>query len=163
MADGDRNTRFLVTGLVALATFSAAVWLTADESPNASESTERARSEDAPDVSTTRASASALSPVQFDENGRLALAANSLPDEGPLTFAFDLPDESRGNGERTVRIVSVDSGHKIETTTRPLPDGGNGVQLEIDAAFLSPGLYMIQIETADKHPLHFRRYVLELE
>jgi hypothetical protein len=100
--------------------------------------------------------------VQIAEHGRLTLDEEALPKKGPLRVVLGLPDDARGGGEHDVWIVSVD-GRRIETKAHALPGIGTGVQLDIDTAFLSPGRYMIQIDTAEKHPLHFRRYVLELK
>jgi hypothetical protein len=99
--------------------------------------------------------------VQIPEHGRLTLNEEALPKAGPLSVILDLPDEARGVGGHDVRIVSVD-GRRIDTKANALPGVGTGVQLDIDTAFLSRGRYMIQIDTAENHPLHFRRYVLEL-
>ena len=93
--------------------------------------------------------------------GRLALDSSALPDEGPLILALELTDEARSSGEQAVRVISAD-GRRMDTTSSPLPGAGSGVRLEIDPGFLSPGRYMIEIDTEDKHPLQIRRYVLEL-
>ena len=161
MNESRRNSRFLAIGLAALASFSAAVWFTLDESQDVAGSAGHSEAENALEGGTASMSGNAPSPIRIGKSGRLVLDTDSLPTEGPLILALDLPDEARGNGERPIRIASVD-GRKIETTTNPVAGAGTGVRLEIDSAFLSRGLYMIEIETVDNHPLRIRRYVLEL-
>ena len=94
-------------------------------------------------------------------HGRLTLDVAALPATGPLTLDLELPDDARGSGERAVRVISTDR-RRTDTTASPLPGAGSGVRLELDPDFLSPGRYMIEIDTDDKHPLQIRRYVLEL-
>lgn len=96
------------------------------------------------------------------EHGRLSLDVDELPEEGPLALILDLPDEARTGGPRSVRVVSVD-GRRIDTTASPVAGTGTGVRLEIDSDFLSRGLYMIEIDTAEPTALHLRRYVLEMQ
>jgi hypothetical protein len=91
----------------------------------------------------------------------LTLEHAALPTEGPLALDLELPDEFRGSSERTVKIISTD-GRRFDTSASPLPGAGSGVRMEIDPSFLTPGRYMIEIDTVGKHPLQIRRYVLEL-
>ena len=93
--------------------------------------------------------------------GRLTLDVAALPSAGLLTLDLELPDNARGSSERAVKIISTD-GRRADTTARPLPGAGSGVRLELDPGFLTPGRYMIEIDTDDRHPLQIRRYVLEL-
>ena len=60
-----------------------------------------------------------------------------------------------------MRVISTD-GRRTDTTASPLPGAGSGIRLELDTGFLTPGRYMIQIDTDDKHPLQISRYVLEI-
>ena len=91
----------------------------------------------------------------------MTLDATALPDAGSLTLNLELSDEARGSATQTVRVISVD-GRRMDTTASSLPGAGSGVRLEIDSGFLSPGRYMIEIDTEDPHPLQIRRYVLEI-
>jgi hypothetical protein len=94
-------------------------------------------------------------------HGRLILDVAELPSAGLLTLDLELPDNARGSGERAVKIMSTD-GRRADTTASPLPGAESGVRLELDPGFLTPGRYMIEVATDDKHPLQIRRYVLEL-
>ena len=100
--------------------------------------------------------------ARIPEHGRLSLDADTLTAEEPLTLILDLPDGARGDGLRTVRIVSGD-GRRIDTTANSLAGPGTGIRLDIDSEFLSRGLYMIEIDTVENTPLRIRRYVLELK
>ena len=105
---------------------------------------------------------SAIPGLRIAARGRLTLERDALPDGGPLTLALDLADDARGSGDRSVRVVSTD-GRRIDLTASPLPGSGSGLRLEIDSGFLSPGRYLIEVETVEEHPLRIRRYVLELK
>lgn len=100
--------------------------------------------------------------VAIAENGRATIDASALPRDVPLTLSLALPGEARGDGIRAARIVSVD-GRRLDVQSRPGPGAEGGIQLDIDPTFLRPGRYLVHVETAEKTPLHFRRYVLELK
>lgn len=107
------------------------------------------------------ATAEAAGGLRIASGGRLVLDADALPDAGPLSLVLELDDAARGNGERAARVVSPD-GRRIDLTTSPLPGSGSGLGLSIDPAFLTPGLYMIEVDTAEADHFHLRRYVLEI-
>ncbi len=159
-----KHSRLWVAVVAGVAVFGIASWFTRSGSPEASKSIGR----ETMAHSLEAGSAVGLDPIAVDsalriaEHGRLSLDADALPDEGPLTLVLDLPDRARGQGPHPIRIVSTD-GRRIDTTASPLAGAGTGVQLEIDADFLSRGLYMIEIDTTDPPPLQIRRYVLELK
>jgi hypothetical protein len=149
-------------GLVAVA---AGAWLMLGRSPEGVESTRTA--------TTASVAGSAAKPPAADPDaaapglrivahGRLTLDAAALPDEGPLLLTLDLADEMRGSGNRGIRIISGD-GRRLDTTGIPHAGAGSGLLLEIDTGFLSTGRYMVEVETAQKHPLQILRYVLEIE
>ena len=73
-----------------------------------------------------------------------------------------LTDEARGSEPLSVRVVSLD-GRRIETTAAPAAGSGSGLRLELEPEWLRPGRYMIEVTTAEKIPLHLRRYVLEVQ
>jgi hypothetical protein len=163
MTDSNRSHLWIGV-IVAVAVFAAATWYTRDDSSGETLSRGRAATEmeHAPELDLDTG-LDALDPaIRIAEHGRLTLDAESIPSEGPLTLVLDLPDEARGDGLRTIRIVSTD-GRRVETTTRSLEGPGTGVQLNIESGFLSRGLYMIEIDTVENTPLRIRRYVLELK
>jgi hypothetical protein len=162
MTGSNRNARFSIMALSALAAFSIGVWFTLAGSLDGPASAKRGATGNplAGGPASTRDAAGSQIPIF--ENGRLTLDEDALPAEGALTLVLDMPDEARGTGEHMIRIVSVD-GRRIETTGIPRSGAGTGVELEVDTTFLSRGRYMIEIETEDDHPLQIRRYVLDLK
>ncbi len=159
----DSNKPLLWIAVVAgVAVFGAATWFTRSGSQEGSEVTGRERIEHAPQAGSVAGLDTVDPAFRIAEHGRLSLDADALPEAGPLSLVLDLPDQARGQGLRTIRIVSTD-GRRIETTASPLAGAGTGVQLEIDSGFLSRGLYMIEIDTMENTPLQIRRYVLELK
>jgi len=137
----------------ALGSEPTAVRVTAPEDRTAPASGSRAAS----DVPLT-----ARVPAQrIPERGRLSIDADSLRDGDVLALGLALPDPARGEEPRTVRIASVD-GRRLETTAAPAAGSGSGLRLEIDPEWLTPGLYMIEVRTAEKTHFPLRRYVLEV-
>jgi len=159
---GSNNSRLWVAVVVAVAVFATATWFNRSGSPERSGNTAPETMEPGPPASSAAMPDPLDSALRIAEHGRLRLAADALPDDGRLALVLDLPDEARGDGLRTVRIVSTD-GRRIETTASPLAGAGTGVQLEIDSGFLSRGRYMIEIDTVENSHFQIRRYVLELE
>ena len=167
MADSKRGP----AGLAVLAGGVAivlAVWWLAGGSPEPTVPSDVAdppttsTQETAPDVPDPAAGASAEpGGLRIASGGRLSLERDTLPEDRPLGLTLALPDEARGSGDHTVRVVSTD-GRRLDVTASALPGDGSGVQLEIDPAFLSRGRYMIEVETEEKRPLPIRRYVLEV-
>ena len=100
--------------------------------------------------------------LRIAENGRLSIDAASLRDDEVLTLGLALADEARGSEALSVRVVSLD-GRRIETTAAPEAGSGSGLRLELEAEWLRLGSYMIEVTTAEKIPLHLRRYVLEVQ
>jgi len=96
------------------------------------------------------------------EGGRISIDAASLRDGEVLALGLALGDEARGSEPLPVRVVSVD-GRRIETTAAPAAGSGSGLRLELQPAWLQPGRYMVEVTTAEKTPLHLRRYVLEVQ
>jgi hypothetical protein len=101
---------------------------------------------------------------RIDEGGRLSLEATSLPAGGAVTLGLALDEKALGAGEDPlpVVVVSASDGRRLELSATPVAGRRSGVRLDIDAAWLRPGLYMIQVRTAEKTPLPLRRYVLEV-
>lgn len=95
------------------------------------------------------------------ESERLTLEADTLPVEGALALALDLPDEARGDSPRDARVLGPD-GEQLRTTATSLPGAGRGVRIEIDSSWLRPGRYLIEVETTEKTHFPLRRYVLEI-
>lgn len=105
-------------------------------------------------------------PVDYriEEGTRLALDAASLPAGGVVTLGVALEAEALGGGDDPLSavVVSADDGRRLELSATPVVGQQSGARLEVESAWLQPGLYMIQIRTAEKNPFPVRRYVVEV-
>jgi hypothetical protein len=101
---------------------------------------------------------------QIEEGGRLSLNALSLPTAGVITFGLALDREALGTGRDPLSAVVISAGdeRRLELSAEPVAGLRSSVRLEVDASWLRPGMYMIQIRTAEKTALPLRRYVLEV-
>ena len=102
------------------------------------------------------------SKFRIEEQGRLKIDAESLPESGEITVALAMPNDVRGTDSTPVQIVSVD-GRKIEIEANPRPGQDAGLEVAIDVHWLKRGQYMVQVRTKEKTPLALRRFVLEVE
>jgi len=99
---------------------------------------------------------------RISENGRLSVSLRDLREGDNLTLELEMPDEARGEGPRQVRVVDVERQRLLETEGTAVSAAETGLRIEIAPDWLRPGLYMIEVDTAEKRPLAIRRYVLEL-
>ena len=60
-------------------------------------------------------------------------------------------------------VVSVDGRRDRDDRGARGQASGSGLRLELEPEWLRPGRYMIQVTTAEKTPLHLRRYVIEVQ
>jgi len=151
------NRRIRIAAMILAATIgiALAIALMPDRAPVSTPPEQTLPATTSPDVPSEP-----IRQIEIAEHGRASLAASAIARDGPLTLSLELPDEARGDGVRSVRIVSVD-GRRLEIQSEP--DAETGIRLELDPAFFKPGLYMIHVDTAEQHALHFRRYVLDLK
>ena len=169
--------RWLAIGLVAIAVASG-VWLAVGSSRDRTEVRDEVMG-DAPGASASGQGAVETTPTAtptpeepiappadhyIDDSGRLSLSAASLPARGAVTFGLALDEKALGTGQDPLAtvVVSTGDGRRLELSATPVAGLRSGVRLEVDAAWLEPGLYMIQIRTAEKTALPLRRYVLEV-
>lgn len=101
-------------------------------------------------------------PVPISAGGRVALAAGAVQAVDAVPFLLAVEPAARGDGARDALVVSVD-GRRLEARTAAVDGAAQGVRLDVDADFLQPGRYLIQIDTAGDGPLAIRRYVVEVE
>ena len=150
--------------LAALAAFAAGALVALNETSTASGPESPALQSAAEAASAPPPAVAALEAADYriEANGRLTIEASALPAEGSLSLALALPDDARDAEPRPVRIVAGD-GRQIETRAFDLAGSGSGVQLAIDATWLAPGRYLIEVKTAERKPLPLRRYVLEVK
>jgi hypothetical protein len=100
----------------------------------------------------------------IEEGGRLSLDAVSVRGRGVVTLGLALEKEALGGGKNPLSavVVSAADGRRLELSATPEAGLESGVRLEVDSSWLEPGLYMIQIRTAEKTALPLRRFVLEV-
>jgi hypothetical protein len=98
----------------------------------------------------------------ISESGRLEISAESLAEGEMLTLGLALSDDARAADALEVRVISLD-GRALDVSALPVAGEGTGVRLAIDADWLQPGSYMIQIKTTENSPLALRRYVLVVQ
>jgi hypothetical protein len=166
MAGAANGKRPWIPFLLGIALAGLAIWFLVDHEgafwADRSRSERGVASHPATPADDASTSAVRVPALRIAPGGRLVLDERSLPADGPLAVALELSDEARGDGPRSVRIVSTTAG-RLDVEAVPLPGAGSGMRLEVERAFLAPGLYMIEVETVDHHPLALRRYVLEIQ
>jgi hypothetical protein len=165
MADSNRSGARGLLIVAVLVFLGAGYWLFMSDSPESPDTRATPETGLAPAVDSmagTRGAAPEIPSLRIAAGGRLALVLADHPEGEPLSLALDLIDDARGDGERSARIISVD-GRRLDAVAAPLPGTGSGVRLEIEPGFLSPGRYMIEVDTVENHPLKIRRYVLEVK
>jgi hypothetical protein len=147
----------------AAATIGVGLWLAGQREPAAIPQQPAASPTPTPAAPTAPpVPAGAPAPAQrIPEHGRLAVELGSLREGGVFALGLEMPDAARGNGERPVKVIDVE-GRVFETTAAAVEGSDTGLRIEIDPGWLRPGRYMIQVATAEQHPLAIRRYVLEV-
>ncbi len=173
MAERSSGNRWLIVAFAAIGV-AIGVWLAMDREHQALDAGGGAAvaQSDEPDTAVREPSGSPapasepsgpLAPtLRIAEGGRISIDAASLRDGKVLVLGLALADEARGSEPLSVRVVSVD-GRRVETTAAPAAGSGSGLRLELEPEWLRPGRYMIEVTTAEKIPLHLRRYVLEVQ
>ncbi len=162
MAERSSGDRWLIVAFAAIGV-AIGVWLAMDRAqpaPDARGETSVAPS-DEPGALAPEPSGPPAPALRIAESGRISIDAASLRDGEVLALELALADEARGSEPLSVRVVSLD-GRRIETTAAPAAGSGSGLRLELESEWLRPGRYMIEVTTAEKIPLHLRRYVLEI-
>ena len=99
---------------------------------------------------------------RFPESGRLRIDSRTLTSGRQVTFGLALSDEELGGEALDARVIAVE-GRAIDAVAVPLDGDSGGAGLALDADWLTPGTYLIQIRTKAKTPLPLRRYVLEVD
>ena len=163
MAERSSGDRWLIVAFAAIGV-AIGVWLAMElehQAPDAGGGAAVAPS-DEPGAPAPEPSGPPAPALRIAESGRISIDAASLRDGEVLALGLALADEARGSEPLSVRVVSID-GRRIETTAAPAAGSGSGLRLELEPEWLRPGRYMIEVTTAEKIPLHLRRYVLEVQ
>lgn len=148
MAERRSTKRWLMMALAGVV-LALAAWLTVDPLQTPRDFSSQASSRPTADHS-------------LAERGRLTIEASSLRKGEVLRLDLALADEAHTDEPLAARVVSSD-GRVLDLSAVPVGGAGGGVQLAIDADWLQPGRYLIQLTTTEQSPFPLRRYVLEIQ
>lgn len=92
----------------------------------------------------------------------ISIEARDLPTERPLTLNLLLPAALPSADALPARIVAMDGSRELKLPDAVVAAARDRVELRIESGWLSPGRYLIELETTE--PSHFavRRYVIEV-
>ena len=113
------------------------------------------------DAEPTVEASSPIEPPRIEAHGRLRLKTADLPKSGPLVILIEMSDGRQPHQRFPARVVSHD-GRRLEAMVVSGSHDGTDSELRIDPAELTPGSYLIEVDSADDHPMNLRRFVLEL-
>jgi hypothetical protein len=179
MANQASARRFLTIGTIAVVVVVAA-WLVmgpSQDEPGATAAVPLASSQRSSEaeptpapLSVARSVAPSVPPASVPpdyyiaESGRLSLDAASLAAHEVVTLGLGLDKQARGGDEASLAavVVSASDGRRLELTATPVANSETDVTLQMESTWLEPGLYLVQLRTAEKTPFPVRRYVLEV-
>lgn len=97
------------------------------------------------------------------EHGRLQVSRAALPKSDPLRLDLLLEDETRPP-TRPVRVIEA-RGTRLDLEIVRTDTVGPPwrYRLDLPVSRLSGGPILIEVDAFDDHPLHLRRYVLEIQ
>ncbi len=105
-----------------------------------------------------------VEPVDFDLTAgeTTSVAVQDLPTERPLALNLLLPVALPSADALPARIVAMDGSRELKLPDGVVANDRDRVQVRIENGWLSPGRYLIEIETTEPSPLALRRYLLEI-
>ena len=98
----------------------------------------------------------------IESGGTLEIEASSLPEGRPLVLSLRLGEPSRDLEPRPVRVIAPD-GSLLHTTGPVDPEDRLSASLEIDSAWLTPGRYIVEVNTTEQTHFPLRRYAIEIK
>jgi hypothetical protein len=107
---------------------------------------------------------SAVERIDFDLTAgeTISIAAQDLPTERPLALNLLLPAALPSTDALPARIIAMDGSRELKLLDAVVADDRDKVQLRIESGWLSPGRYLIELETTEQSHLAVRRYVIEI-
>jgi len=102
--------------------------------------------------------------VDFDLTAgeTMSVAAQDLPTERPLALNLLLPAALPSADALPARIVAMDGSRELKLPDAAVANDRGKVQVRIESGWLSPGRYLIEIETTEPSDLALRGYPLEV-
>ena len=91
----------------------------------------------------------------------LEIAQASLPRDEPVVVNLLLPEPSRTSEPLAVRVLAFD-GRTLETRGALHEADRRSARFELQADWLSPGRYIIEMKTTERTHFPLRRYALEV-
>jgi len=91
----------------------------------------------------------------------LEIARASLSSDEPVVVNLLLPEPSRASEPLAVRVVAFD-GRTLETRGALHEADRRSARFELQADWLSPGRYIIEMKTTERTHFPLRRYALEV-
>jgi len=92
----------------------------------------------------------------------MSVAAQDLPTERPLALNLLLPAALPSADALPARIVAMDGSRELKLPDAAVANDRGKVQVRIESGWLSPGRYLIEIETTEPSDLALRGYPLEV-
>jgi hypothetical protein len=91
-----------------------------------------------------------------------SVAMRDIPTDRPLALDLMLPAALPSADALPARIIAMDGSGELKLPDAVVATDRGEVRVEIESGWLSPGRYLIEIETTEKSHLALRRYVLEV-
>jgi len=106
----------------------------------------------------------AVEPAELDVTAgeTISIEAQDLPTERPLTLNLLLPAALPSADALPARIVAMDGSRELKLQDAVVADDRDRVELRIESGWLSPGRYLIELETTEQSHFAVRRYVIEV-
>jgi len=92
----------------------------------------------------------------------LSVAVQDLPIDRPLALNLLLPAALPNSDALPARIIAMDGSGEWKLSDAVVADGRDEIRVQIESGWLSPGRYLIEIETTERSHLALRRYLLEV-
>jgi len=91
-------------------------------------------------------------------SGTLELDHATLPSSGPVRVSLELPHASSDAEPPPVQVFSEDS--RVFETQGRLDDTRSAATIDLEASWLRPGSYVVQMKTAEPSVMALRRYLI---
>lgn len=85
----------------------------------------------------------------------------SVPEGAPVAFDLGVPAPPQDVPSLDVRVLSVDR-RVFETVGAVASDDRTHASVEVEAGWLTPGRYLVEVKTTERSHFPLRRYVLEV-
>lgn len=93
--------------------------------------------------------------------GRLTIEHAKIKGRSEIPLILTIHDEGSPTDSRKTRVVAV-VGKRFDGDAIPIPGEPNHFEVRVPATFLEVGLYMIEVDAVDSHPIDMRRFVVEV-